>query len=97
MQLRVKDLENQIDKMAKKLNRVSIHDQVGTEIESPFSSHISRFTIPRKFKQPHLETYNGTGSPVDHIWPYKAQMALATNSDKLLCLPFPSTLKGLAA
>ena len=44
--------------------------------------------------QPHLDSYNGLGSPVDHVRTYKAQMALATNADELLCLAFPSTLKG---
>ena len=67
-----------------------------TEIESPFSSQITRFSIPHKFKQPHLDSYNGSGTPVDHIKTYKAQMALATKADELLCLAFPSTLKGPA-
>ena len=39
----------------------------------------------------------GRWSPVDHVRTYKAQMALATNAEELLCLAFSGTLKGLAA
>ena len=80
--------------MARNLGRGSAYDHTNTETESPFSSRITRFTIPRKFKQSHLDSYNGSGSPVDHVRNYKAQMALVTSADELLCLAFPSTLKG---
>ena len=83
--------------IARNLGRDPICDHASTEIESPFSSRITRFFVPRKFKQPYLDSYNGLGSPVDHIRTYKAQMALATNADELFCLAFPSTLKGSAA
>ena len=50
VEARVKELENQIDRIAKKFDQGSFHNQVGTETESPFSSNITRFAIPRKFK-----------------------------------------------
>ena len=93
VEARIKNLENQIQK----LGRTPDRDHVNTETESPFTDQVMRFTVPRKFKQPHLDSYNGSGSPVDHVRAYKAQMALATNADELLCLAFPSTLKGPAA
>ena len=67
------------------------------ETESPFSTRITRFSVPCKFKQLYLDSYNGSGSPVDHVWTYKAQMVLATNADELLCLAFLGTLKGTSA
>ena len=83
--------------MARNLGRGSACDHTNMKTKSSFSTRITRFSVPRKFKQPHLDSYNGSRSPVDHVWTYKAQMALATNVDELLCLAFPGTLKGPAA
>ena len=58
MEARIRDPENQIGVMAKKLNQNSIRDHVNTDIESPFSSQITRFAILLKFKQSHLDSYN---------------------------------------
>ena len=82
--------------MARNLRYCSAYDRTKTETESPFSTRITRFTVPRKFKQPHLDSYNGLESPIDHVQTYKAQMALATSADKLLYLAFPRTLKDSA-
>ena len=83
--------------MARNMGCGSACDHTNTEIESLFSTWITRFLVSRKFKQPHLDSYNGLGSSVDHLRTYKAQMALTTNADELLYLAFPGTLKGLAA
>ena len=93
----IEDLERRIGRMAKNMGQSSICDHANTETEPPFSTWITRFTILRKFKQPHLESYNGSRSPMDHVRTYKAQMGLATNADELYCLAFPNTLKGLVA
>ena len=93
----IKGLERRMGRIARNLNRNLVCDHASTEIESPFSSRITRFSILHKFKQPHLDSYNGLGSPIDHVRTYKAQMALATNVDELLYLAFPSTLKVPAA
>ena len=78
--------------MAKNLGHNYVYDHANTETESPFSTRITRFAILRKFKHAHMDSYNGSRTPVDHIRTYQAQMALATK--ELLCLAFPSTLKG---
>ena len=83
--------------IARNRGRNRICDHVNTETESPFSSQITRFSIPRKFKQPNLDSYNSSESPVDHVRTYKAQMALSTNVDELLTRYFLSTLKGPVA
>ena len=83
--------------MARNLGRGLACDHTNTETESPFSTQITRFTVPRKFKQPHLDSYNDSVSPVDHVRTYKAQMALATSADELLYLAIPGTLKDPAA
>ena len=94
MEVNIRDLERQIRDMARNMDKKPAYKYADTEIESPFSSQVTKSTILRKFKQPRLNTYNGSGSPVNHIRTYKAQMALATNADELYCLAFPSTLKG---
>src|SRR2546430_2653745 len=63
--------------------------------DSPFAPHI--VNAPRtKFKAPSLEKYNGQGDPEDHIMNYKTAMRLLGASDSLMCLAFPTTLKGHA-
>ena len=84
VEARIEDLERRIGRMAKNLGRAPICDHSNTKTESPFSSWITRFAIPCKFKQPHLDSYNSSGSLVDHVRTYKAQMALVTNTDELL-------------
>ena len=68
----IEDLERRIGGIARNLGHGSACDHTNTETESPSSTQITRFTVPRKFKQPHLDSYNGSGSPVDHVWTYKA-------------------------
>ena len=97
MEAHIEDLESRIGGMVRNLGCGSACDHTNTETESPFSIWITRFTVLRKFKQPHLDSYNGSGSPVDHIQTFKAQMTLATDANELLYLAFPGTLKGLAA
>src|SRR3954469_15940420 len=63
--------------------------------DSPFAAHI--VNAPRtKFKAPSLEKYNGQGDPEDHVMNYKTAMRLLGASDSLMCLAFPTTLKGHA-
>ena len=52
--------------------------------------------VSHKFKQSHMESYDGLGSSVGYIRAYRSRMALTTNLDELYYLAFPSTLKGLA-
>ena len=79
---------------ARNLGQDLICDHINTDTESPFFSWITRFSIPCKFKQPYLDSYNGSGSLVDKVKTFKAHMTLAINTDELLYLAFLSTLKG---
>ena len=94
MQAQICNLEKRQGDMAKDFGNRPIHPLTDTETESSFTRKIHEFAIPQKFKQPQIETYNGQGSPVDHVQAYKAKMMLTTNSDELYCLAFSSTLKG---
>ena len=92
----VEDLERQIGEIAMNLARNPVYDHANTEIESPFSNQITRFSTLCKFKQPYLDSCTGLKSSVDHVRTYKAQMALSTKVNELLYLAFLNTLKGLA-
>ena len=95
VEARIEDLERWIDRKTKNQGRSFVYDHINTKTELHFTTQITRFTIPCKFKQPHLDSYNGFGSPVDHVRTYRAQIALATKVDELLYLAFPSTPKVL--
>ena len=82
--------------MTRNVGKKSTCDLASTESESPFTKEITRIVVPHKFMQPQMESYDGSGSLVDHIRAYRPRMALTTNLDELHCLAFPSTLKGLA-
>ena len=83
--------------MAKNLGHNFIYNHADTETKLPFLTQITGLVLTHKFKQPYLDSYNGSRSPVDYIRTYRAQMALATNADELRCLAFWSTLKGQTA
>ena len=67
--------------MGKNLGHNFICEHADTETELPFCTRITRFAIPCKFKQSHLNSCNGIGSLIDNIRTYSAQIALATNTN----------------
>ena len=40
-------------------------------IDSPFTASVLECPLPRKFRLPQLEVYNGIKDPVDHIEAFK--------------------------
>src|SRR4051812_21481297 len=68
---------------------------VDSDDDSPLAANI--MNAPRsKFKTPSLEKYNGQGDPKDHVMNYKTAMRLHGATEPLMCLAFPTTLKGSA-
>ena len=41
---------------------------------------------------PHVEPYDGSTDPVDHLESYKALMTIQGATDALFCIGFPATL-----
>ena len=80
--------------MTRYMDKKSTYDLASMEIESPFIEEIIRIIVPHKFKQPQMESYDESGSPVDDVRAYRPCMALTTNLDEFYYLAFPSTLKG---
>ena len=53
-------------------------------------------TYPPKFKPPMLHTYNGKGSPNQHIYYFRSQTGNIIDNDAIMVRLFIDTLKGVA-
>uniref|UniRef100_A0A151UFJ5 Retrotransposon gag domain-containing protein n=1 Tax=Cajanus cajan TaxID=3821 RepID=A0A151UFJ5_CAJCA len=53
-------------------------------------------TLPLGWKPLHLDRYDNTTDPDEHIDLYTTQVNLYTNNDAILCRVFPTSLKGVA-
>jgi len=51
---------------------------------------------PPKFKAPSLHTFDGTGSPNQHIYYFKSQTGNVVSNDAIMARLFIGTLKGVA-
>lgn len=64
--------------------------------DPPFDTKIMQVLLPRHFKIPQLESYDGTTDLANHLVSFWATMLLHGVLDHILCRAFPSTLKGVA-
>ena len=71
----------------------SREDDTGLSTEPPFAAHILVEPLPRHFKVPQLEVYDGTSDPLDHLQGFRTTMLLHRATDATLCRAFPSTLR----
>ena len=71
-------------------------DALVQQIESPFTARVLHFPLPEKFRMPHIETFDRTKDPVDHLNTYKNQMELHECQDPVRCRAFSIKLKGPA-
>ena len=69
-------------------------DALVQQTESPFTARVLHFPLPAKFKMPHIETFDGTKDPVDHLNTYKNQIELHGYQEPVRCRAFAITLKG---
>ena len=71
-------------------------DALVQKMESPFTAEVLHYPLPTKFIMPHIEAFEGTKDPVDHLNTYKNQMELHGYQDPVRWKAFAITLKGLA-
>ncbi|KAL2476710.1 Ribonuclease H [Abeliophyllum distichum] len=50
-------------------------------------------SLPRDFKQPKMEKYDGSSDPVDHLRSFVDLMRLQATPDAIMCRAFPPTLR----
>ena len=58
------------------------------------TTSITNHPLPSKFKMPTLDLYDGKRNPCDHIATFKSTMHLQGILDKIVCIAFPTILKG---
>ena len=71
-------------------------DDMLKRTNSPFTAKVLMCPLPPKFKLPQLEVYDGTKDPLNHIGAFKTILDLQQTSDKVICGPFPATIRGAA-
>ena len=71
-------------------------DELVHQTDSPFTTPVSSFSLPPKFRMPQVETYDGSKDPLDHLESFKTLMHLQGMADEIMCQAFPTTLKGPA-
>ena len=69
-------------------------DAMVQQTESPFTTRVLHFPLPAMFRMSHIETFDGTKDPIDHLNTYKNQMELHEYQDPVRCRAFTITLKG---
>ena len=62
--------------------------------DSPFTSPVTSFLLPLKFRMLYVENYDGYKDPLDHLESFKTLMHLQGVLDEIMCIAFPTTLKG---
>lgn len=75
--------------------------QVSTDLDklvhwtdSPFTAQVTSFPLLAKFWMPHVEAYDRSKDPLDHLESFKTFMHLQGVFEEIMCRAFPTTLKG---
>ena len=84
-----------INNSANNLSPSYMHCPVArTVCQHPFIDRIMEADILLGWKPLNLERYNGTTNPDEHLDAFLTHANLYTNDDAILCLVFPTSLKG---
>ncbi|XP_075659075.1 uncharacterized protein LOC142628939 [Castanea sativa] len=91
-------MKEKMDMMMNALkDRVSTSfDELVHRIDFPFTTLVTSFPLPAKFKMPQVEAHDGSRDPLDHLESFKTLMHLQGILDEIMCRAFPTTLKGPA-
>ena len=75
---RFKDIQQEINhmKVAVKGQAPVSMDALVKQTESPFTVGVLHIPLPVKFRMSHIETFDGTKDPIDHLNTYKNHMEL---------------------
>ncbi|KAH7843587.1 hypothetical protein Vadar_018407 [Vaccinium darrowii] len=91
-------MQAQIESLARQVRGKALTtvEELVHNTDSPFTTKVMREPLPRKFKMRHIDTFNGSTDPLDHLETYKNLMMLQEVLDEIMCRAFPVTLKGSA-
>ena len=87
---RIENLEHRLESM---VHRSDLQD-VG--VIRPYPIEWDSAPYPSKFKAPNLHTFDGQGSPNQHVYYFKSQTGNVVSNDAILVCLFIGTLKGVA-
>ncbi|GLU23140.1 hypothetical protein SLE2022_391670 [Rubroshorea leprosula] len=93
------DLERQLQDVQKSINELKSprsYQQTLDLDSAPLNLSITAEPYQEGFKIPHLETYDGSGDPDEHLHTYQAIMRIQNANDAMMCKVFPATLKSTA-
>ncbi|GKV35525.1 hypothetical protein SLEP1_g43782 [Rubroshorea leprosula] len=93
------DLERQLRDVQKSIDELKSprsHQQTLDLDSAPLNLSITAEPYQEGFKIPHLETYDGSGDPDEHLHTYQAIMRIQNANDAMMCKVFPATLKSTA-
>nr|XP_019702910.1 uncharacterized protein LOC109505143 [Elaeis guineensis] len=98
---RADDYERRFEEIDRRLAQLQVDGQkssndVDFQTAQPLSRLVLDEPIPSRFKIPHVEPYDGSTDPVDHLESYKALMTIQVATDTLFCIGFPATLRKAA-
>ena len=65
--------------------------------DSPLSEEILECEFSRKFSTLTFDYYSGVTNPVQHIRHFRDKIIIYSLNDLIMCLTFPSSLKGIAS
>lgn len=74
----------------------STKDQLLTGTDMLCSAGVMAIPFSPKFKVPHMEVYDGSKDPLEHLETFKAHMTLHGFSREVVCQAFLLTLKRVA-
>ncbi|GKU90690.1 hypothetical protein SLEP1_g4654 [Rubroshorea leprosula] len=93
------DLKRQLRDVQKSIDELKsprLHQQTLDLDSAPLNLSITTEPYQEGFKIPHLETYDGSGDPDEHLHTYQAIMRIQNANDAMMCKVFPATLKSTA-
>ncbi|GKV02675.1 hypothetical protein SLEP1_g15073 [Rubroshorea leprosula] len=93
------DLERQLRDVQKSIDELKSprsHQQTVDLDSAPLNMSITVEPYQEGFKIPHLETYDGSGDPDEHLHTYQPIMRIQNANDATMCKVFPTTLKSTA-
>ena len=94
----MKSLRRELDKVKNDIKGKTAMNLNGVlnMTDSPFTISVLECPLPPKFCLSQLEFYNGTKDPLDHIRDFKTILSLQQTLNEVICISFPTTLRGAA-
>ncbi|GKV49316.1 hypothetical protein SLEP1_g56072 [Rubroshorea leprosula] len=92
LEKQLKDIQRSVDK----LKSPRSHQQALDLDSTPFNLSITTKPYQEGFKISHLETYDGSDDPIEHLHTYQAIIKIQNATDAMMCKVLPATLKSIA-